>query len=135
MLDARLATIAIAMGNIGYFTRILGRKFVAPWTYAGFNPERIFAPGMPFYKDLKRDYVYDEIDAETEVYGVFGDPIGHSLSPALHNAAFRHLGMNKVLVPFLIPADSLRDSLKALEWLDLKGFTVTIPHKEGIVPL
>ena len=44
-------TIAIAMGEIGFFTRVLGRKFGAPFTYAGFNPERIFAPGMP---DLPR---------------------------------------------------------------------------------
>jgi len=127
--------IAIAMGEIGFFTRVLNRKFGAPWSYAGFNPERTFAPGMPVYRDLKRDYLYGEINPETEVYGVIGDPIGHSLSPAIHNAAFRQLGLNKVLVPFLIPTGQLADSLKALGWLGLKGFSVTIPHKEDIIPL
>lgn len=128
-------TIPIAMGDIGFFTRVLGRKFGAPFTYAGFNPERIFAAGMPLFQDLQRDYQYDKIDAATEIYGVVGDPIGHSLSPAIHNAAFRELGLNKVLVPFLIPAGTLEPALKTLEWLDLKGFSVTIPHKEAIVPL
>ena len=56
------------MGELGFFTRILGRKYGAPFTYAGFNPERTFAPGMPSSSDLKRDYFYDQINAETEVY-------------------------------------------------------------------
>jgi 3-dehydroquinate dehydratase / shikimate dehydrogenase len=128
-------TIPIAMGDIGVFTRILGRKFGGPFTYAGFNPERVFAPGMPLWSDLQHDYVYDKIDADTEVYGVIGDPIGHSLSPAIHNTAFRALGLNKVLVPFLIPSGTLEASLNALEWLELKGISVTIPHKEAVVEL
>lgn len=132
---AAVPTIPIAMGDLGFFTRILGAKFGAPFTYAGFNPERIFAPGMPVASTLKRDYAYNEIDADTEVFGVIGDPIGHSLSPAIHNTAFRHLGMNKVLVPFLIPAGTLDESLKELDWLGVKGFSVTIPHKEAVVPL
>jgi 3-dehydroquinate dehydratase / shikimate dehydrogenase len=132
---SKVPTIPIAMGEIGFFTRILGRKFGAPFTFAGFNPERIFAPGMPFLSDLNRDYEYTKIDAQTEVHGVIGDPIAQSLSPAIHNAAFRKLGLNKVLIPFLIPAGTLEASLKALEWVDLKGYSVTIPHKEAIVPL
>jgi 3-dehydroquinate dehydratase/shikimate dehydrogenase len=127
--------IAVAMGDIGFFTRVLSRKFGAPWAYAGFNPERTFAPGMPIFRDLKRDYCYSDIDADTEVYGVIGDPVGHSLSPAIHNAAFRKLGLNKVLVPFLMPAGQLKESLKSVEWLKVKGFSVTIPHKEDIIPL
>ena len=125
----------IAMGEIGFFTRVLGRKFGAPLTYAGFNPERSFAPGMPMHDVLARDYCYEQIDSETEVYGVLGDPIAQSLSPAIHNAAFRHLGMNKVLVPFLIPTGTLEASLNDLQFLDLRGYSVTIPHKEAIVPL
>jgi 3-dehydroquinate dehydratase/shikimate dehydrogenase len=132
---ATVPTIPIAMGEIGFFTRLLGRKFGAPFTYAGFNPERIFAPGMPFLQELRNDYRYAEIDAQTEIYGVLGDPIGQSLSPAIHNAAFRHLGLNKVLVPFLIPEGTLSPSLDTLSWLGLKGYSVTIPHKEAIVPL
>ena len=58
----------------------------------GFHPERVFAPGMPRFQNLSRDYYYDQIDAETEVYAVIGAPIEQSLSPPIHNAAFRHLG-------------------------------------------
>ena len=127
-------TVAIAMGEVGFFTRVLGAKFKAPFTYASFNPDRIFAPGMPSFQTLKRDYHYDEIDDQTEVYAVIGDPIGHSLSPAIHNAAFRHLGLNKVLVPIQIPAGKLESSLEELDWIGIKGFSVTIPHKEDDGP-
>ena len=132
---ATVPTVAIAMGPLGVFTRILNAKFGAPLTYAGFNPERRFAPGMPTYQVLKRDYFYDRINAETEVIAVIGDPIEHSLSPAVHNAAYRHLGMNKVLVPLLFPAGKLEDSFRAVEWLGIKAFSVTIPHKEDILHL
>jgi 3-dehydroquinate dehydratase/shikimate dehydrogenase len=128
-------TIPVAMGDIGTFTRVLGAKFGAPFTYAGFNPERTFAPGMLTFHELKRNYLYDQINAATEVFAVIGDPIAQSLSPAIHNAAFRHLGMNKVMVPLLIPAGTLEASLKELEWLQIKGMSVTIPHKEAIIPL
>jgi 3-dehydroquinate dehydratase/shikimate dehydrogenase len=133
--SAAVPTIPIAMGELGVFTRILSAKFGAPFTYAGFNPERIFAPGMLPFDVLKRDYCYDAINAETEVYAVIGDPIEQSLSPAIHNPSYRELGLNKVMVPLLIPADALTSSLKVLEWLGIKGMSVTIPHKEAIVGL
>jgi 3-dehydroquinate dehydratase/shikimate dehydrogenase len=123
------------MGEIGFFTRVLGRKYGAPLTYAGFHPERTFAPGMPKFQSLKRDYFYEQINSRTDVYAVIGAPIEQSLSPPLHNAAFRNLGMNKVMVPFLIPADGLQESLKSLSFLGIKGMSVTIPHKETIIPL
>ncbi|MDR3632699.1 MAG: shikimate dehydrogenase [Isosphaeraceae bacterium] len=132
---AAVPTVAIAMGELGVFTRILGAKYGAPFTYAGFHPERTFAPGMLHFKPLQQDYLYEQIDAQTEVYAVIGDPIEQSLSPAIHNPAFRQLGLNKVLVPLLIPAGTLGAALKELEWLGIKGMSVTIPHKEAIVPL
>jgi 3-dehydroquinate dehydratase/shikimate dehydrogenase len=134
-VTGKFPTIPIAMGEIGVFTRILGAKFGAPFTYAGFNPERIFAPGMLQYSVVKKDYSYNEIDAKTEVYGVIGDPIEQSLSPAIHNAAFRHLGLNKILVPFLVPNGELNTFFNELMWLEIKGCSVTIPHKEAIVPI
>lgn len=127
--------LGISMGPLGLFTRILGRKYGAPFTFAGFNPDRTFAPGMPLFQDLRRDYEYDRIDSQTEVYAVIGDPIGHSLSPAIHNAAFRSLDLNKVYVPIQMPAGRLKESLQELAWLDIKGYSVTIPHKEAMVPL
>jgi len=133
--QAVVPTVAIAMGEVGFFTRILGAKLRAPFTYANYNPDRVFAPGMPSFQLLKRDYHYDEINDRTDVYAVIGDPIGQSLSPAIHNAAFRHLGLNKVLVPIRIPAGSLKSSLDELGWLGIKGYSVTIPHKEEMAAL
>ena len=132
-VTGKFPTIPIAMGEIGVFSRILGAKFGSPFTYAGFNPERVFAPGMPQLAVLKKDYFYNEIDSRTEVYGVIGDPIEQSLSPAVHNAAFRHLGLNKVLVPILVPVGELETFFRELLWLEIKGCSVTIPHKEEIV--
>lgn len=128
-------TIAIAMGMPGFFTRILNAKFGAPFTYSGFNPDRTFAPGMPRLREVRDDYKQEQIDAATEVYAVVGDPIGHSLSPAVHNAAFRQLKLNRVLVPILVPAGELKETLKGLAWLNIKGISVTIPHKEAVIPL
>ncbi|MGO9920696.1 MAG: shikimate dehydrogenase [Isosphaeraceae bacterium] len=128
-------TISIAIGELGVFTRILGPKYGAPFTYAGFNPERVFAAGMVPFSVLRKDFAYDEINRQTEVYGVIGDPIEQSLSPAIHNAGFRQLGLNKVMVPFLVPNGELPAFLTELLWLDIKGISVTIPHKEAILPL
>ena len=132
---SRVPMIPIAMGEIGVFTRILGAKFGAPFTFAGFNPERTFAPGMQPYSVLKRDLAYNRINASTEIFGVLGDPIEHSLSPTIHNAAFAHLGLNKVMVPFLVPDGQLPSFFEELKWLGIKGCSLTIPHKEAIVPL
>ncbi len=132
---AVVPTIAIAMGEVGFFTRVLGARFKAPFTYANFNPDRVFAPGMPSFQTLKRDYHYDEIDDLTAIYAVIGDPIGQSLSPAVHNASFRHLGLNKVLVPIQVPAGKLKGSLEELGWIGIKGYSVTIPHKEEMASL
>jgi 3-dehydroquinate dehydratase/shikimate dehydrogenase len=132
---AAVPTIGIAMGELGVFTRILGPKYGAPFTYAGFHPERVFAPGMLHFGPLHKDYLYEQIDAETEVYAVVGDPIEQSLSPAIHNPAFRHLGLNKVMVPLLIPSGTVGASLKELEWVGIKGMSVTIPHKESVIDL
>ncbi len=133
--NAKGPMIPIAMGEIGVFTRILGRKYGAPFTYSGFNPERVFAAGMIPYRTLEVDYSYEQINAKTEIYAVIGDPIEQSLSPAVHNAAFRALGLNKVMVPILVPSGELPSFFKELLWLDLKGCSVTIPHKQDLVPL
>lgn len=131
----KVPLIAMTMGELGFFTRILGTRHGAPFIYAGFNPERIFAPGIPLFRDLRRDYHYDEIRADSELYAVIGDPIGHSLSPAVHNNVFRALGLNKAYVPLKIPAADLPTFFERFDFLKLRGLSVTIPHKETIIPL
>ena len=123
--------IGLAMGPHGFFTRVLGAKFGAPFTYAGFNPDRIFAPGQPNFFELRRDYFYELINADSKVYAVIGDPIEQSLSPAVHNAAFRQKGLNCIYVPLRVPGGQLKEALSTLAWLDIQGYSVTIPHKEA----
>src|SRR5207249_4503110 len=81
-------------------SRLLCVKLGAPFTYAAFNKERGIAPGIPSFDELRQTYPLEHLDADTQVFGVVGDPVGHSLSPLIHNTAFRKLGLNKVYLPF-----------------------------------
>jgi len=72
------------------------------------------------------------IDGRTEIYGIMGSPVSHSLSPAMHNRAFEVLALNKVYVPFAV-ADPAA-ALQGLKTLGVRGVSVTIPYKEEIVP-
>jgi shikimate dehydrogenase len=73
------------------------------------------------------------IDGHTKIFGILGRPVAHSLSPAMHNAAFRHLGMNAVYVAF--PVTDLAQAVSGLRGLGVGGVSVTIPFKEEIIPL
>jgi 3-dehydroquinate dehydratase/shikimate dehydrogenase len=128
-------TVAFCMGDLGLPSRILGTRAGAPFTYAAFNKERTLAPGMPSFEDLLHVYHYRDLNAATEVYGVLGDPVAHSLSPLVHNTALRHLGLNAVYLPFRVPKSDLPDTLKAFDLLPVRGYSVTIPHKEQAVTL
>jgi shikimate dehydrogenase len=70
-----------------------------------------------------------------KVLGLIGFPLGHSVSPAMHNAAFEKLGLDYEYVPFEVAPEDLSESLKGMRALHIAGFNVTIPHKETIVPL
>src|SRR2546426_930474 len=83
--------------------------------------ERMIALGIPHFEELKHAYFYEQINRDTEVYGVIGDPIGHSLSPMIHNAAMRKLGINGVYIPFQVPRGELPTFLKAFDSIPVKG--------------
>lgn len=124
-------TVGICMGDFGFPTRILGAKFGAPFTYAAFNRERTLAPGLPSFDELSNVYFYDLINADTKVYGVVGDPVAHSLSPLIHNAAFRHVGFNGVYLPFRVGTEEFAAFLRGYESVPVEGLSVTIPHKQA----
>jgi 3-dehydroquinate dehydratase/shikimate dehydrogenase len=131
MKKATRPTVAFCSGDLGFPSRILTLKYGAPFTYAAFNKERGVAPGIPSFEDLKRIYRLDRIDADTKVYGVIGDPVAHSHSPLVHNAAFHERGVNALYVPFRVPRGQLPGFLEAFGAVPVEGYSVTIPHKEA----
>ena len=129
--ESKIPTIGFCMGELGLISRVLCGKYGAPFTYATFDSERVLAPGQLPYEEMQKLYRYNQIDSQTEVFGVLGDPIGHSLSPLLHNRAFQHHKMNCVYLPIRVPRDSFKESLEAFESLGIRGYSVTIPHKQA----
>ena len=75
------------------------------------------------------------ISGQTTICGIIGDPIGHTMSPAMHNAAFKSLGLNYVYVPFKVKSMELRKAIEGIRGLNLRGVNVTIPHKVAVVQL
>lgn len=73
-----------------------------------------------------------KFNKETGIIGVIGHPIKHSLSPAMQNSAFAFGNQNFIYMPFDVPQTNLKDALKGMIALNIKGFNVTIPHKEYI---
>ncbi len=76
-----------------------------------------------------------KISGKTRVMGLFGYPVEHSLSPAMHNAAFEHLGLDCCYVTFLVRPELLNDAVKAIKALNLAGVSITVPHKENVIPM
>ncbi|MBW1998311.1 MAG: shikimate dehydrogenase [Deltaproteobacteria bacterium] len=73
-----------------------------------------------------------KIDSSTSLYGVAGYPLSHTLGPAMHNAAFFHSGINAVYLAF--ETQDLEGCIRAVRALDIKGMSITIPHKTTVIP-
>jgi 3-dehydroquinate dehydratase/shikimate dehydrogenase len=122
-------TVTIPMGNLAMPLRLLSTREGGAFTYA--PVENATAPGQASLGEALALYRADKIDWSTQVYGVIGSPIGHSLSPAMQNAGFQARHKNAVYFPFLV--HDLRDFIRAIRPLGIRGFSVTIPHKENIL--
>lgn len=133
-------TIALGMGRFGLLRRVLAPKFGALLTFASLRPEANTAPGQPTIADLLALYRFESITKATKVFGVVGDPVEHSRSPAMHNAGFERVGFDGVYLPMPVAPgyESLKATLTELldyDSLDLTGLSVTMPHKEDLVRL
>jgi 3-dehydroquinate dehydratase/shikimate dehydrogenase len=130
--------IAIAMGPAGVMTRILGPSRGSFLTYGSLDDESATAPGQLTARELREVYRIDRIDRQTEVIGIIGKPVGHSLSPHIHNAAFADAGVNAVYIPFeVVDAVSFLRRMahprsRELDW-NLRGLSVTAPHKSVVM--
>jgi 3-dehydroquinate dehydratase/shikimate dehydrogenase len=130
---ADVPTVGLCMGEIGIPTRLLGVRYGAPFTFATFHQERALAPGQLSFRRMHDEFNFDRINEDTELYGVIGDPIGHSLSPLVFNAAFRELDLNKAYLPFRVPSENLEQFIEDAPTLGIRGLSVTIPHKEAVL--
>ena len=133
-----LQIIPIAMGESGKWTRILGLAHGAFMTYAALDTGKETAPGQVSAKDLISVYRAKELNEQTEIYGIIGGNTSYSMSPFIHNAAFKFHKLNAVFVP--LQMQNLDEFIKRMVRaetreidLNFKGFAVTIPHKQNII--
>jgi 3-dehydroquinate dehydratase / shikimate dehydrogenase len=131
--------IPIAMGEAGKWTRILGPAFGAYLTYASLGKGGETAPGQIVAEDLLKVFRVREIDRDTHTYGIIAGNTSYSVSPWLHNAAFKAARMNRVFLPLQVAdLDSFVRRMVRLETreieLNFAGFSVTNPHKQAIIP-
>jgi len=132
---SKVPTVGICMGDIGVPTRILAGRVGAPFTYATFHDDRVLAPGQIGWRQMRDVYRYDSITSATKIYGVVADPVAHSLSPIVHNAALADAKIDAVYLPFRVPAEQIDEFLSDSSRWPLSGLSVTIPHKETVLRL
>jgi 3-dehydroquinate dehydratase/shikimate dehydrogenase len=132
--DRSLAShvIGIAMGEEGIVSRVLGPRAGAAFTFASFSGGAETAPGQVTARTLRDLYRIDHLDQATRIFGVAGNPIAHSLSPLMHNTAFRRESVNAVLLP--LKTRALDDLLALMRDLPLAGAAVTMPLKKEVLP-
>lgn len=142
--------IAFSMGAAGVPSRVLALSRGSAFVYAACPPPRrknaslvrkrnskppaFSAPSAPGQIDsevLRNSYRAEKLSCRTALYGLLGNPVGHSLGAAIHNASFRSAGVDAVYVPLL--SSDLKDFRSAAGRYPLAGFSVTIPHKQGIL--
>ena len=130
--SAQIPTISFCMGESGYISRILTKKFGGFLTFASLEKGKESAPGQLTVDELSKIYHFKEINEETKLYGIIGNPVSHSMSPAIHNASFIEKGLNNVYVPLKIA--NIDAFMRECRKIDFQGFSVTIPHKESVLP-
>lgn len=123
--------VAFCMGEMGLSSRILSLRAGGAFTFGTLESEHATAPGQPSLEDLRQQYRIEGLSRATRIYGVMGYPLAHSLSPRMHNAAYRRLGMNAVYLP--LPSRRAADVLDFADEIPLNGISVTLPYKTAVM--
>jgi 3-dehydroquinate dehydratase/shikimate dehydrogenase len=132
--------IAVAMGEAGLLTRVLSPARGSYLTFGALDDEQRSAPGQPDARELRDLYRVHALNEQTQIMGLVGSPVAHSLSPHMHNAAFAARGMNAVYIPFEVGdvrafvRRMAHPRTRELVW-NLRGLSVTAPHKSAMLPL
>ncbi|HEY1501075.1 MAG TPA: shikimate dehydrogenase [Acidobacteriaceae bacterium] len=123
--------IGISMGEQGTISRVLGLRSGSVFTFAAAHAGEETGPGQIEARTLRETWRIDQIDASTKVYGVAGNPVRHSLSPLMHNMAFRRETVNGVFLP--LQTTRLSDLLTLTREVPLHGLAITMPFKTEII--
>ncbi|KAB2836135.1 MAG: shikimate dehydrogenase [Candidatus Brocadia sp.] len=129
--QARGQLISFCMGEYGMISRILYKRFGSYLTFASLRKGKESAPGQISIQEFLYTYQAQRQDKDTSIYGLIGNPVSHSISPIIHNTLFKEMNLNSIYVPFKV--DNIGDFIRAFRELDVKGYSVTIPHKESVV--
>src|SRR5579872_4088020 len=124
--------VGMCMGEQGIISRLLGVRAGSVFTFAAAGPGEETAPGQATAQELRSVYRIEQVDVATRVYGIAGDPVSHSLSPAIMNAAFRRENVNAVYLE--LHAKTLKDLLNCVREIPIHGLSITMPYKEAILP-
>ena len=130
--------IPIAMGAAGLATRVLGPSRGAFLTYGSTAAGQATAPGQISLRELEDVYRVRQINPQTQTFGLIGNPVSHSISPQIHNAAFSFTGTDAVYLPFQVrdAGEFIRRLIKVQSReidLNLRGLSVTAPHKGSVI--
>ncbi len=123
--------VGLCMGEQGIISRVLGVRAGSIFTFGAATRGEETAPGQATAMELRDTYRIETVDAATQVYGVAGDPVEHSLSPVMMNAAFRREAVNAVYLA--LHAKSLKDLLACVRDIPIRGLSITMPYKQDIV--
>jgi 3-dehydroquinate dehydratase/shikimate dehydrogenase len=128
------ALIGLCMGEQGIISRVLSVRAGSVFTFGAIdaNAGLKTAPGQVSAEDLRSIYRIEQVDAATRVYGVAGDPIGHSLSPVIMNTALHRENVNGVYLA--LHARTLKDLIHCVREIPLHGLSITMPYKQAILP-
>ncbi len=129
--SAKHEMVGLCMGEQGIISRVLGVRAGSIFTFGAAKSGEETAPGQVPFNELRDIYRIDNVDAATQVYGVAGDPVEHSLSPIMMNAAFRRESVNAVYLS--LHAKSLKDLLACVRDIPIRGLSITMPYKQAIV--
>ncbi len=139
--------VATVMGEVGLPSRILGPSRQSVFVFGSPEPKtpparkapsktvaaEPTAPGQISACVLRCRYQAHRKTSSAKVYGVIANPVGHSLSPVLHNRAFQARRLDAIYLPFLVEPSRLGDFFKVVEQLPVAGFSVTLPHKQRVI--
>lgn len=132
-LSPKIPLVTLAMGEVGFPSRVLSTAMGAVFTYAAPAHVQGTASGQINARQLRSLYRIDKFTKAAKIFAVVADPVRHSVSPSVHNRAFQSKRLDAVYVPLLVTPNQLRDFFIFAEELPLSGFSVTIPHKRKIM--